>query len=168
MPHGLQNLNSPTRGEPRSLAVKVQSPNHWFTRAFAEQPFLKIKILTNWQISTAEFCYLFRFRERTEKPKGLILIAVLSTLSPPLFFFLPNHLSAFYYPHFTEEETGSEILDHFQGTHSWYLAELGFEFISIKIQFLKHYFIFQNAVTEWKEEKRQAKHFWGEYPENNT
>ena len=87
MPHGLQNLNSPTRGEPRSLAVKVQSPNHWFTRAFAEQPFLKIKILTNWQISTAEFCYLFRFRERTEKPKGLILIAVLSTLSPPLFFF---------------------------------------------------------------------------------
>ena len=96
-------------------------------------------------MSTAEFCYLFKFRGRTENPKGLILIAVLSTLS--FFFFWPNHLSAFYYPHFTEEETGSEILDHFQWTHSWYLAELGFEFLSNKIQFLKHYFIFQKAVT---------------------
>ena len=50
----------------------------------------------------------------------------------PFFFFFPwaNHQSAFYYPHFTEEETGSEILDHFQGTHSWYLAELEFEFQS--------------------------------------
>lgn len=98
-------------------------------------------------MSTAEFCYLFKFRGRTENPKGLILIAVLSTLSFFFFFFWPNHLSAFYYPHFTEEETGSEILDHFQGTHSWYLAELGFEFLSNKIQFLKHYFIFQKAVT---------------------
>ena len=112
-------------------------------------------------MSTAEFCYLFRFRGRTENPKGLILIAVLSTLSFFFFFFpWPNHQSAFYYPHFTEEETGSEILDHFQGTHSWYLAELEFEFISNKIQFLKHYFIFQKAVTvRMKRREKTSKTF---------
>ena len=47
MPCGLQNLSSPTRGEPRPLAMKVESPNHRFTRAFAGQPFLKIKVFTN-------------------------------------------------------------------------------------------------------------------------
>ena len=80
----------------------------------------------------------------------------------PFFFFFPwaNHQSAFYYPHFTEEETGSEILDHFQGTHSWYLAELEFEFISNKIQFLKHYFIFQKAVTvRMKRREKTSKTF---------
>ena len=153
--------------EPRPLAVKVQSPNHWFTRAFAGQPFLKIKIFTNWQMSTAQFCYLFRCRGRTEKPKGLILIAVLSTLSPP-FFSWPNHLSAFYYPHFTEEETGSEILVYFQGTHSWYLAESGFEFISNKCFLNTTLYFKKQWQWECKEETRQAKHFWGEYPENNS
>ena len=63
---------------------------------------------------------------RKENPESLTLMVILPTLC----HFVVTTCNFIILHVFIEEDRGSEMLEHVLGTHSWYLAESGSEFMS--------------------------------------